>query len=217
MAKTKKAPITEINKDKIDQKGSVGVVQVSEPYVVLVTIVGTDPILFHRFDTENAEAKAKAAKGSTEKKTDNVESYVYRGAGNELIWPGINFKGALRNAAKFKQDPRSSRKSMADLLRAAVKVKDASFGVDTWDYLDKRPAKVQQNGITRTRPAMKPGWKLSHEITVMLPEYLTPRMLSELCVDAGRLIGIGDYRPDFGCFSVERFEVLELDSQEAAE
>lgn len=208
----KKAPATEVNNDKIIQKGSSGVVQVSEPYTALVVVVGTDPLLFHRFDTENAEAKAKAAKGSTEKKTDNVESYVYRGPDNELIWPGINFKGALRNAAKFKQDPRSSRKSMADLLRAAVKVKDASFGVSTWDYLDKRPAKVQQSGITRTRPAMKPGWRLSHEITVMLPEYLPPRVLSELCVDAGRLIGLGDYRPDFGCFRVEHFEVLELDA-----
>lgn len=203
---------TEVNSDKIVQKGSSGIVQVSEPYTALVVVVGTDPLLFHRFDTENAEAKAKAAKGSADKKTDNVESYVYRGPKNELIWPGINFKGALRNAAKFKQDPRSSRKSMADLLRAAVKVKDASFGVDTWDYLDKRPARVQQSGITRTRPAMKPGWKLTHEITVMLPEYLPPRVLSELCVDAGRLIGLGDYRPDFGCFRVERFEVLELDA-----
>ena len=214
MAK-KKTSVTEINTDKIQQKGTTGVVQITEPYTALVVVVGTDPLLFHRFDTENAEAKAKAAKGSAEKKTDNVESYVYRNEKNELIWPGINFKGALRNAAKFKQDPRSPRKSMADLLRAAVKIKDASFGVNTWDYLDKRSVRVQQNGVIRTRPAMKPGWKLAHEICVVLPEYMSPRVLSELCVDAGRLIGLGDYRPDFGCFRVELFEVLELDAEAA--
>jgi hypothetical protein len=213
MAKNK---ATEVNRDQLDVKGTAGVVKTTEPYVAVVEIVGEDSLLFHRYDVQAADAKGKSAKGSKEKKTDNVESYVYRNETGELIWPGLNFKACLRNAAKFKQDPRSPRKSMADLLRAAVKVKDSSFGCKDWDFLDMRPAKVQQNGIARTRPAMRPGWKLSIEIRVLLPEYITPAILNDLCVDAGRLIGIGDYRPDFGTFRVTKFEVLDLDSLDVA-
>lgn len=44
------------------------------PYVVEFTIRGTAALLFHRWSTEAVAEKAAAAKNSTAKKTDNVES-----------------------------------------------------------------------------------------------------------------------------------------------
>lgn len=48
------------------------------PYVVEFTIEGVVPILFHRWSNEAVAEKAKAAKNSAAKKTDNVESSRYR-------------------------------------------------------------------------------------------------------------------------------------------
>src|SRR5262249_21208292 len=113
--------------------------------------------------------KARAAKNSRGKKVDDVESYVYRNDENELCIPGEYLRGAIVNAAKFRQDPRSPRKSAMDLFKAGVAVTTslASLGVTEWDYLDKRRVMVQRNGINRVRPAMRAGWKVEFEILVV--------------------------------------------------
>lgn len=188
-----------------------GVVDIAEPYAVAVTIVGREPMLCHRYDTEVVAQRSGAAKGSKDKKTDNVESYVYRLPDGTCGMPGINFKACICEAAKYTQDPRSPRKSARDLFRAGIKVHgDASFGKDTWDYLDVRKVNIQRNAVTRQRPAFAAGWRLSFEIDVLLPEYIDPATLNEIVVRAGRLVGLGDFRPDFGTFQIERFEVIEL-------
>lgn len=189
----------------------------SQPYSVLVTLVGTEDILFHRYDVDQVEAQAKAAKGSKEKKSDNVESYVHRTVGGFIGLPGINFKACLADAAKSFQDPRSPRKSARDMVRAALKIPGEGVFINsdgeeaqTWDYLDKRRVQVQRNAISRQRPALTKGWQLSLQINVVDPEYIQPDWLSELLVRAGRSIGLCDYRPDFGTFRVAHFEPIEF-------
>lgn len=194
---------------RTEAKGRNGVVDYSQPYAVEVTVRGTEALLCHRYDCEAVEAKGRAKKGSKDKKNDNVESYVYRLDNGECGYPGVNFKAALCEAAKFTQDPRSPRKSARDLFRAGLRVRGfASFGKTTWDFLDKRPVMVQMNRVARVRPAFSAGWELTFTIEVLLPEYITPDVLNEIVVRAGRTIGIGDHRPDFGTFMVTSFTVL---------
>ena len=82
----------------------------------------------------------------------------------------------------------------------------ASTGVVDWDFEDKRRVTVQRAGITRTRPAMKAGWRVTLELLVNLPEYR--RHLNDTLVNAGRLIGIGDFRPTYGRFAMAQFGCL---------
>jgi hypothetical protein len=186
-------------------------VEVQTPYRVLVSIVGICPILFHRWNCESVESKSKAKKGSAEKKSDDVDSYVARNSKGELCIPGEYLRGAIINAAKFQQDPRSPRKSAADLFKAAiVSLTDlASLGVKDWDYLDKRRVQIQRNAITRSRPAIKEGWRASFILQVQLPEYVDQHLLNTTIQAAGRLVGLADFRPSYGRFSVTKFEVLD--------
>lgn len=186
-------------------------VDLSAPYQVSLTIEGVVPILFHRWSVEAVAEKAKAAKGSSGKKTDNVESYVYRNEGGELSIPGEYLRAAIcspSGAAKYRQDPRSPRKSALDLYRAAIIVETelASLGVKDWDYLDQRRVTVQRAGITRMRPAMLAGWRATFDVTVVLPEYVPPADLRDVLYNAGRLVGLGDFRPTYGRFHVLKFE-----------
>lgn len=180
------------------------------PYVVEVTIEGASDILFHRWSNEDVEAKGNAAKGSKTKKSDNVEAYVYRNEDGEICLPGEYLRQSIIHAAKYKQDPRSSRKSAMDLFKAGVvSLTDlASLGVTEWDYLDKRRVVVQRAAITRTRPAMFKGWRATILIQVLLPEYIEPSFLYEVIQNAGRLVGVGDFRPTYGRFNIVKFEVL---------
>lgn len=186
-------------------------VEVQQPYRVLVTIKGVSPILFHRWNCESVESKSKAKKGSAEKKSDDVESYVYRNDEGELCIPGEYLRGAIIGAAKFQQDPRSPRKSAADLFKAAIVslTELSSLKVKAWDYLDKRRVCIQRNAITRSRPAMKEGWTVSFILMVNLPEYVDEQLLNSTIQAAGKLIGLADFRPSYGRFNVVEFKRLD--------
>jgi len=181
-----------------------------EPYAVSFTIEGVVPILFHRWSVEAVAEKAAAAKGSKSKKTDNVESYVYRNAENELCIPGEYVRMAMVMASKFRQDPRSPRKSAMDLYKAGLVplTEYASLGKTTWDFLDQRRVMVQRSGITRVRPAMLAGWKATFEFQVQTPEYIRKTDFQDVLMSAGRLIGVGDFRPTYGRFNVTEFSAL---------
>lgn len=188
--------------------GGEATIDFSQPYSVTVAIEGSADFLFHRWNAEAVDEKAKAAKNSTAKKTDDVESYVYRNERGELCIPGEYLRGAIIGAAKFRQDPRSPRKSAADLFKAGIVSTTplASLGVKDWHYLDKRRVMVQRNGVNRVRPAMRAGWTVEFDFLVMLPEYIDRNALRETIEAAGRLIGLGDFRPTFGRFGIIRFK-----------
>jgi len=179
------------------------------PYTIQAVVHGTAAFIFHRWSVDGVEAKAKAAKGSKAKKEDDLESYVYRDEFGQLSIPTEYFRMAIVNAAKFKQDPRSPRKSAMDLFKAAIfpTHEFCPLGTEKWDYVDRRRVTVQRNGITRCRPAINTGWKAMMRFQVVLPEYVSPQLLNEVLQLAGRVIGVGDFRPTFGRFQVVHFGV----------
>ena len=187
-------------------------INLERPYVAEIQIEGTAPLLFHRWSVEGVDAKSKAAKGSKAKKEDDLETYVYRNPAGEICLPSEYLRMSIIGAAKFRQDPRSPRKSAMDLFKAGVVGLDpfCSLGTAQWDFVDQRRVMIQRNGITRCRPAMNTGWKTTVPIQVLLPEYIPPATLNEVVQSAGRLIGVGDFRPTFGRFQVIKFEVLSL-------
>ena len=185
------------------------VIDMTQPYIVDIEITGAAALLFHAWNCESVGEKAKAAKGSKAKKSDDVESYVYRDKAGFICLPGEYIRMSIINAAKFQQDPRSPRKSAMDLFKAGFVMLDelCSLGTKNWDYLDQRRCKVQMSSITRQRPAMEPGWKVCTGIQVLVPEYISPALLHETLNTAGRLVGVGDFRPTYGRFQVTTFQV----------
>jgi hypothetical protein len=188
--------------------GGATAIETQTPYQLIVGIEGTAPILFHAWNCDAVDAKGKASKNSKAKKSDDLESYVYRNAKKELCLPGEYLRQSMIAAAKFKQDPRSPRKSACDLFKAALVSTTtlASLGAKDWDYVDRRRVTIQRNGITRERPAMREGWRAQFDFTVLLPEYVDRHLFADVLQSAGRLIGVGDFRPTFGRFSVSKFE-----------
>lgn len=198
--------------------GAKSQIEMTVPYVARVSIEGSCPILFHRWNCESVEAKAKGAKGSAIKKTDDVESYIYRNEDGYICAPGEQLRQAIIHAAKYKQDPRSPRKSLMDLAKAAIFVLEELSPITSvkgdktreWDFLDMRRVVVQRNSITRSRPAFHAGWKVTFSLQVVLPEYIAPALLNELIQSAGKIIGLADQRPSYGRFLVTKFEVSEV-------
>ena len=188
--------------------GAASTIARAEPYHVTVTICGTSDLLFHRWNCEAVDEKRKAAKNSTAKTDHDVEIYVYRNETGELCIPGEYLRQSIILAAKYRQDPRSPRKSAMDLYKAGVvSLTDLSpLGVKAWDYEDKRRVVVQRAGVNRIRPAMRKGWKATFDLMILTPEYIAAQDLNDVIANAGRLVGVGDFRPTFGRFQIVAYE-----------
>lgn len=197
--------------------GAKAAIDTEIPYVVHIKIVGSSDMLLHAWNVEGVEAKGKAKKGSEAKKTDDLESFVRRNEDGLICIPAEYMRMATINAAKFRQDPRSPRKSAMDLFKAGIVslsplspiITREGEPAKTWDYEHRSRVQVQRNGITRTRPAFKEGWTAEQSLMVNLSGYISPTDLLETITMAGKVIGLGDFRPSYGRFQVTSFEVQE--------
>ena len=156
------------------------------------------------------------------KKQDNIKNYVYRNEENQICIPGRYIVRAIVEAGRSYHDPRSARKMSKDLVQAGVICEEilspvlvAGKPVEDWEYLDQQRVVIQRNAITRTRPAFTKGWECEFTLTSLLPEYITPEFLRILVDEAGRIIGIGDFRPSHGRFVVSHWHVF-TDKEDAA-
>jgi len=209
MLKTKNR-ITEISGES-PTNGAEPFIEMQKPYRVQIELEGVCPMLFHRWNNESVAAKARAKKGSEEKKTDDVQSFMWTDEKGFVCLPGEYVRQSVIHASKYEQDPRSPRKSMMDLMKAALVslTELASLGVKQPDFIDQRRVVIQRSAVTRSRPAMRTGWRAKFVLMVNLPEYVPPQKLNHLIQQAGRIIGLADFRPSFGRFSVIKFEVLD--------
>lgn len=196
------------------------IIELERPWAAEITITGTAPLLFHRYSVEEVAAKANAKKGSTAKKTDNLEASVYRDSEGRICAQGVALIAAItdpsKGSAKSLRDPRSPRKSASDLYRSALIASTVLAPITnhageiatTWDAVDQRRAIVQRAAVSRSRPMMHTGWSATFIIENLAPDYITEADLRYVVVNAGRFVGIGDFRPTYGRFDLTNFQML---------
>ena len=194
--------------------GVENIVKFDSPYVVNVEIVGACPIIFHRWSCEDVASKSAAKKGSKEKKSDNLEAYIYRDEDGHICIPGEYLRMSMVYASKFRQDPRSPRKSAFDLFKAGIvpltELAKINGGTKNWDFVDQRRVVIQRNSVTRMRPSFLKEWSADFQMMVNVPEYIDFQFFSEVLEMAGRLIGVGDFRPTYGRFNVQKCKIAKL-------
>jgi hypothetical protein len=76
---------------------------------------------------------------------------------------------------------------------------------DSGDFVHKVGVKVGMSKVMRTRPIFR-NWQAVVDFAYD-PDVLDLRAIREILHDAGRLVGIGDWRPKYGRYSVELVEV----------
>lgn len=178
-------------------------IEMETPFTVDVSIKGSSPFLFHRWSNEAVAAQQAAKKNSIVKKSDNVESYVFRNEKRALCIPSEYVRMSVINSAKYDQHPSKPRASAFDLFKAGIicapELCELNDGeAYNWDSLDQRRVVIQRASITRSRPSMNTGWEINLEITSLLPDLIDFNFMYKTLVRAGQLIGVGDFRPSYG-------------------
>lgn len=117
--------------------------------------------------------------------------------------PGENIEALLVAAGK--------KQRLGEMFKAGV-LSDGTWMIEhdgpktieaLWEdkrFRDRRGVSVGTATIMRTRPIFR-NWKLNFSIQ-FLPELLNESQIRDAVVTAGRIIGLGDFKPKFGRFEV---------------
>ena len=180
------------------------------------TLTGTSKMLMHsdRFANPLDEAtKAHKELTSKRKKTDEDHSAI---AKSEFIgscyWsketgfylPGQNIEASFLAGAKLqKLGVKFKQGCMVledNVPMAGVKAKTPEALWNDKTHIDCRGVKVGTSKIMRYRPRFE-QWSVSGSLSFN-PDVLSIGDVKKAMIDAGTLIGLGDFRPRFGRYTV---------------
>lgn len=188
---------------------------------ITIRLTGISPMLHHNGRLANPiDPHTRALKALTgkRKKTDEdlVEIMVAEARGGcwetrdgLLGLPTAAVWRCLYDAAKaFKQGENIKRALLfddpehVDALVVDGRTHECDIWVKDHDHIDYRPVKVQGRKVMRARPLVPAGWQSEHTFD-LLDDVLDARELAPILERAGRLVGVGDWRPTYGRFDVE--------------
>lgn len=164
-----------------------------------VEISGSKPYLMNRFDPSPSNKK----KGITPTVEEDCERALYKNSDGAICIPSLQIEASLINSAKeFKFQ---NRRTYKDLFLSGIRIEPELIPLEPQEYKPYSVGVViQRSRIMKSRPRFE-NWKLGFTI-VNSDERITDDMLKEILNNAGNSKGIGDWRPKFGLFNVEKFE-----------
>lgn len=186
---------------------------------IQVTIEGVSPLLMNRFDDGQEIAVTSGHKpayhgSSRGTPRDEATRAAYRDEKTgELYVPGPNLFSMLVEAGKFhKLGKNRVTTQKSSLIPAGLLIHELAVPLSTKQFeVDSRRVRIPATGgsIMRHR-ARVDTWKAS--FTLELDETVfSPQFARTLVDDAGKKIGLGDYRPatrgPFGRFVVSNWKV----------
>jgi len=178
---------------------------VMEKYHVRIKNADGSALLQHRF-AGSAKTSAKK-KGSVYDPDEEAQAALYLDEDGNHVEPASHIEGALVKAgATFKYQ---GRKTYKDMFRASLFVEPELIPLKSDGYeVDTRPAVVMRARIMRSRPIFK-EWELEFTITNIADDQVAGKSIKEILEYAGTSVGIGDFRPKFGRFTVEEFKQID--------
>ncbi len=188
---------------------------------ITVTIEGLTPLLMNRFTDE---AEITTTSGHTPAFRGNgrgtpreqAEKTAYRNTKTrELHLPGPNIFAALVDAGKFhKLGKNKVTTQRSSLVPAGLLVEEIMVSLGTSDFeVDSRRVRIPATGgcVMRHRARLD-RWKATFTLAVDEAMFAAD-FVRALVDDAGKKIGVGDYRPatrgPFGRFVVTAWEVAD--------
>jgi hypothetical protein len=173
-------------------------------YQVEGTLKGMAPFLFNRY-TE----KARPGKLRPEELLEEATRRVYRADDQVLELPSWNLKRCYLDGARL-GDVKHGKKSIVQYLQALLIVDgNPSFGRVDYDGLHICQGRIPPRTgpmVTLYRPKLDAGWLLTFRLLIA-DTTIHPDTLKQIISFSGLLAGLGAWRPEYGRFMLDRFEV----------
>ena len=182
-------------------------------YRIKGRIQGVAPLLYNRLTEEALEGVATGKTGghfTVEQRREQAMQKVHKN-GLGLYIPGWNFKQCFLEGcsrARLKE----GRFGLSRFLAATVFVEgDLLFGKEEIDFLHEHwgriPPGPRGKAVIVRRPAMDTGWELPFTLMVV-DDRRNAEQIRISIEEAGMLVGLGSWRPEYGRFILTEWEVL---------
>lgn len=189
---------------------------------IKIRIQGITPLICNKF-TDEAALRASSGKNSSfvgEELTDferaSQKLYISEHSGKPIL-PGVNIFACIVEGGRFhKANKRQVTTQKSSILYGCASIDEIEVeimdGGVPWK-VDTRPVRIppRTGGRVLMHRPMFEKWEL--EFTLELDEEIIgPKFLRAIVDDAGKRIGLGDYRPDckgpYGRFVVKKWEEM---------
>ena len=166
-----------------------------------VKIEGISALLFNKFNPSETKGKKTVLIYSAE---DDAEKSLYKDDKGNVCTPSLHLEAAMiKSAVSFKM---KGRKTYKDVFKSGLTVEPELIKHKDNEYeLYTVPVVIQRSRVVKSR-AMKKKWGLDFVINIIDEESLTPAVVKTVLENAGKYIGIGDWRPKFGRFKIVEFK-----------
>lgn len=179
-------------------------------YRINATIEGVAPLLMNKIaDLDALESPSKGGKKTAQAKLDEAHLKVHRNSSG-IYMPAWNLKCVLIDGAR-RGGVKEGRGSIAPYLQATVFPEDALFGTDQPDGIHVHPGKIPPRTggyVLIRRPMFNAGWKLTLRFNVT-DDRRSPDSIRRALEEAGALVGLGSWRPEYGRFIVTDWSITQ--------
>jgi len=182
-------------------------------YRITGTIKGLAPILFNKLlDGElEPDQKQPSTRGHVTLESRIAKAYqkVHRNE-HGIYMPSWNFKKCLLIGCRM-SGLKFGRKGLEPFLAASVfPDHEMPFGKDEPDFIHEWPGRIPPGprgaAVIVRRPAFREGWELPFGLNVV-DDRRTPGEIRRSLDEAGLLVGLGSWRPEYGRFVVTEWNV----------
>jgi hypothetical protein len=189
---------------------------------IRIQIAGVTELICNRFTDEAAQAATDGVRGSsaaadrgTPREISEKKLYISHKTGRPTI-PTPNLLRCIVDGGKFTKSGKSQlTTAKSSILMAALDIEGSEIEIihkDPW-RVDTRPVRnPSTGGRFNTHRPMFDDWSLVFTVDLDT-SIIGPKTLRTVIDDAGKKIGLGDFRPSckgpFGKFVVTKWEVID--------
>ena len=173
-----------------------------------LTIEGTSPLLMNRPSQLDIGEKAKTSKRETETPKEIASNKLYRDAEENIYLPATWFQGAIVEAGKQKKmmGKGSSKATYSKVAGSSVEINPFEIILESdWKVFSILAVNPTTKGRNVLHRPQFDKWKVNLQVTFDEEQIEVP-VMKELFDIAGRVVGVGDWRPAkkgrFGKFQV---------------
>jgi hypothetical protein len=179
-----------------------------------VEVTGIAPVKFNKPTADairglNPGSKSQKREDAAGREAEALER-LYRAADGSIGAPPRQIKKAMLDGASM-GGVKIGRKSAIGFLKATVMVTEGSFGTNTPDRIIEDAVRIPPRTgglVLKAWPMLDPGWRLNFELTLLQPSVLSSGVARAALDAAGLLSGFGTERPEYGRFTVSRWEQI---------
>lgn len=167
-----------------------------------ISLKGVRPLLMHSPNSMMDKKPNGSRKTVNYVPEDEAKAALHTNKDGVICVPAMAILGCMREAAKDHKVPGKGRKTLTKYVLSGLHVMPEMIPITPQEWVvDARPVVVQRARVIRWRPRFD-EWALTFKINLVDESIFNPTLVRNVIEDAGKFVGLLDFRPYFGLFEV---------------